>query len=434
MTGYRNRMKIIYFLLIFVILQTLPAQAQNYDKQTEKFLNWLMINRDKNTGLPHSHVGDERFENWAITYDSALVTLAYIATGKTGEAKQILDFYIDTPEAWRLGGIIEAINPTNPGLGEDWSVRTGANLWIGIAGFYLYQATHESKYLELARKLGEFSLSLQNNEENDLNFGAIRLGPQGGPNVASDQHLDYDENKPSFYDIYATEHNIDAYTLFTLLYDGTKDTRYRKAKSRVLNWLKKVAFNNQEHRLNRGARATGGVDTIVATDVQSWGISAIGVGQLDNFEPGLAEKMIAFAENNCLSEVTYNRSDGSVVRVTGVDFIDRKQIRQLGRKSLVSPEWTFQLINAYLVLEKHFSKNKDLNSAVKYKNKRQALIASMLMLADESDNTLSYPYATEPDALIGHEYRTPSAGNHSAAGVAYAIMALSEFDPLSSGK
>ncbi|MCM8781282.1 MAG: hypothetical protein NC908_05105, partial [Candidatus Omnitrophica bacterium] len=131
---FMDILKMVLFVFLpfgLTVVSTQISKAEDYKPQIKKFLNWLSANRDRDTGLPHSHVGDDRFQGWAITYDSAVVTLAYIASGRIEEAKKVIDFYIDTPNVWRLGGIIEAVCPTNPVLGEDWSVRTGSNLWMG---------------------------------------------------------------------------------------------------------------------------------------------------------------------------------------------------------------------------------------------------------------------------------------------------------------
>jgi len=419
--------------LLFLILISFPfklAHAENYQLQIEKLANWLLINRDQVTGLPHSHVGDGRFDDWAITYDSAVTTLAYIAVGRIADAKKILDFYLRTPQVWRLGGIIEAVNPTgHAASGMDWSVRTGSNLWMGMASFHLYKKTGEIKYFELAKKLADFAVSLQNTDEKDPNFGGIRLGPMGDKIYPADQHLGFDESQPSFFNVFATEHNIDAYALFNMVYQETKDEKYKKAISNTLQWLKNVGFNKQEHRLNRGYKK-GDLDPVVATDIQSWGISALGVEGLDSFEPGLAEKMIAFVENNCVSEDLYTQPDGKMVKVRGADFVDKKSAADLGRKPMVSPEWTFQLINAYGRLVADFGRRGDEKKEAKYKKEGQDLIRGMLNLAYESNNTLAYPYATQADAVIGHEYNTPREGNFSTIGVAYGILALTGFDPL----
>lgn len=425
--------KILIMLPVcFLFLTRLPAASLSgtslYQEENEKLLNWLMRNRDASTGLVYSHVGDQRFVGWVITYDSAAVTLACIAMGKITEAKKILDFYINTPQAWRLGGIIEAVSPVNPALGEDWSVRTGSNLWIGIAGFHLFKAAKDDKYLQLSKRLASFALSLQNNEEKDINYGGIRLGPMGEGNVAADQHIGYDVNKPSFYEIFATEHSIDAYALFNFLYLETKETKYKDAGDKVLGWLKRVAFNKEKHRFNRGYN--NGIDSAVASDIHSWALSALGSGILDTFEEGLAEKMADFLDNNCLSEVSFVKSDNTKIKVKGVDFVDKDTAKSLGRGALVSPEWTFQLVNAYRRLESDYNKRGNAAGEKKFRQRKQDLIKGMLNLALDAQGTLSYPYATQAQAAIGHEYNTPCEGNLSAIGAAYAILALSEFDPL----
>ena len=424
---------IAIILLVLMLLPFKSAKAENYQPQIEKMENWLLANRDPVYGLPHSHVGDGRFDDWAITYDSAVTTLAYIATGNINDEKKTLDFYIQTPQVWRLGGIIEAVNPTGLSVsGVDWSVRTGSNLWMGMASFHLYQETAETKYLELAKKLANFAITLQNNDEKDPNFGGIRLGPQGEKIYAGDQHLGYDLNRPSFFEIFATEHNIDAYALFNMLYKETKDEKYKDATNKTLHWLKSVGYNKEGHRLNRGYKR--GLDPVVATDIHSWGISALGVEVLDTFEPGFAEKMIKFIEDNCLSKVSYTKPDGKAIKVKGADFIDHKTAVELGRKPLVTPEWTFQFINAYRRLELYFKLHGDTKKEAEYRQKRQELIKEMLNLAYETNNTLAYPYATQADAVIGHEYNTPREGNFSTIGVAYGILALTGFDPLVTSK
>jgi len=133
--------------------------------------------------LPYSHVGDERFEKRAITYDSAVVSLAYIASGKAEEAKRIIGFCISTPSVWRIGGIIEAVDSELAVLGADWSVRTGANMWMGIAGVHLYKTAQGKRYLKFSKRIANFALSLQNKDKDSVNYGCIRLGPKGEGNV-----------------------------------------------------------------------------------------------------------------------------------------------------------------------------------------------------------------------------------------------------------
>jgi len=354
-----------------------------------------------------------------------LVTLAYIAEGELDEAQKIIDYYMYTPGIWRLGGIIEAFVAATPIEGYDWSVRTGANVWLGIAAGHLYFHTNDERYLKFAERIAELPLSLQNQDRNSPNFGGVTLGPPGGPNVAGDQHIGYDSRLPAFSEIYATEISIDAYVLFKLLHKATGSKKYIHAADKCLHWLKKNGLNRTEHRFNRGYR-----DDIVATDIQSWGVSALGVELLDSFEKGLAENMVRFVEKNCLSLVEYKTPDKGKIMVRGVDFIDKQRAADLGRKPLVTFEWSFQFINAYRRLENDFRQRGEDDKVHLYQEKRKCLLESLLAAASEQKEGLVYPYATESDAVVGHEYNTPAEGNFSAISAAHAILALKGFDPL----
>jgi len=432
--SYKKVFKKLFFLfLLFSLIKPLHLYSDIYSVYVDKFLNWINENSDKDTGLPFSHIGDERFKDWTITYDSAVVALAYIATGEIKKAEKIIDFYINNQKIWRLGGIIEAICVKNPVLGEDWSVRAGSNLWIGIASFHLYKKIQKEKYLKFSEKIADFAISLQNKDKEDFNFGGIRLGPKGEGRVACDQHLDWDINQPSFWQVYATEHNIDAYALFNMLYQETKEKKYKEAKEKVLSWLKRVGFNKKESRFNRGAREGKygvKIDKEVATDVHSWAISALGPEILNKWQPDLAEKIIEFVEKNYLVEVKFVKPDGEIIKVKGVDFVSKEKAKNLNRPSMVSPEWTFQLINAYRRMENYYKQKRNFKKMKEFKTKREDLIKNMLKLAIEINNSLAYPYATLPEAIIGHEFKTPKEGNLSVVGVAWAILVLKGFDPL----
>ena len=397
-----------------------------YQKETDGVLRWLLAHRDEPTGLPYSHVGDPRFERWTITYDAAVVALAYVAAGRTADAEKILDFYLKTPQVWRLGGIIEAVVAGEQVSGKDWSVRSGANLWMGIAALHVYQATGEPRFLELARTLADFALALQDKIPDSFNFGGIPLGPPGDPAFENDQRLGHDPSQRTFQEIFATEVNIDAYVLFSMLAKETREESYHRAAQDVFAWLKAFGYNNRLHRFNRGYG-----DEAAATDVHSWAVSALGWYGLESIAPGSTENILRFVEEQCLVEVGIRKPDGTTVQVRGVDFVDRDSAKALKRNVMISPEWTFQLANAYLRLEREDGRRGLPAEAERMEQKRSALIRDMLKLAVQDNNgTLAFPYATLADAPIGHEYRTPAEGNLSAIGAAYGILALQGYDPL----
>lgn len=417
------------FLVFFLVFSSVGLCVEADNKESNNYINdfsiWLKSHRDENWGVPYSHVGDGRFSRWTITYDSAVVALAYIAAGEIEEAGKIIDFYIYKPQVWRLGGIIEAFVAGDNIQGEDWSVRTGANVWIGIAGLHLYYKTKDERYLDFAKKIAEFAIGLQCDDNENPNFGGIALGPDGDSAYSGDQHFSYDSRKPSFRQIYSSEVCIDSYALFSNLYEVTAEKRYVNAAKNCLKWLKLNGLNKTEHRFNRGY-----LDSAVATDVQSLIISALGVELLDSFEKGLAENMVDFVEKKCLSSVRYISPAKGEIIVQGVDFIDKDQARSLGRAPIVTFEWSFQFVNAYRRMESDFERLGQIKKAKQYRSKREKLMESLLNAAVKQNPGLAYPYATQDDAVIGHEYNTPKKGNFSAIGVAYAILALKGFDPL----
>jgi hypothetical protein len=417
------------FLVFFLVFSSFGLCAGADNKGSNNYINdfliWLKSHRDENRGVPYSHVGDDRFSRWTITYDSAVVALAYIAAEEIGEARKIIDFYIYTPQVWRLGGIIEAFVAGDNIQGEDWSVRTGANLWIGIAGLHLYYKTKDKQYLDFTKKIAEFAIALQCDDNKNPNFGGVALGPDGDPAYSGDQHLSYDSRKPSFRQIYSSEVCIDSYALFSNLYKATAEKKYANAAKNCLKWLKLNALNKTEHRFDRGYQ-----DSVVATDVQSLIISALGVKLLDSFEKGLAENMVDFVEKKCLSTVKYISPLKEEIILQGVDFIDKDRARSLGREPIVTFEWSFQFVNAYRRIESDFERLGQIKKANAYRSKREKLMESLLNAAVKQNPGLAYPYATQDDVVIGHEYNTPKKGNFSAIGVAYAILALKGFDPL----
>ncbi|OHB28749.1 MAG: hypothetical protein A2X84_06595 [Desulfuromonadaceae bacterium GWC2_58_13] len=414
------------FLLFIMFAGPFQSWAAEYRATEEGLQRWLKANRDQGSGLPYSHVGDERFRTWTFTYDAAVVALAWLAVGEVAEAQRIVDFYRMTPEVWRLGGIIEAVSATGDGfVGRDWSVRSGANLWLGMASAHLYRRTGQRSYLDLARKIADFGISLQDQHRASPNFGGVSMGPTGAPANPKDQHFGYDSAMPAYSESYATEINIDAYALFGMLDAETGDARYGNAQALVLQWLKQNGFNSVEHRFNRGFH-----DPTVASDIQSWGVSALGIEVLDSFERDAAQKILRYVEANCLVRVTVRRSNNTEIRVEGVDFINHDFVEALKREPLISPEWTFQLANAWQRLSVDSGAGREAVLARKFAEKRDQLLQQMVNLAIPVGDSLAYPYATLPDALLGHENRTPAAGNLSAIGVAYGLLALRGFDPL----
>lgn len=408
--------------LMFWLLCSGSAWAGEFADLETGLARWLKANRDPGTGLPYSHVGDARFSGWTFTYDAAVTALSWLAVGEVEESRRIVDFYLRTPEVWRLGGVIEAVSfSEGRPLGRDWSVRSGANLWLGLAAGHLYRRTGEEAYLQLARRIADAALALREKRRENANYGGIAMGPPGDPANPKDQHFNYDPALPRYADSYATEINLDAYALFGLLAAEPGGESYRHGRAEVLDWLKRQGFNTVEKRFNRGFG-----DGTVATDVQSWGVSALGREVLEAFAPDAARAVLDYVEKHCQVRIPLDGKGW----VEGVDFIHRAHAAALGRGPLISPEWTFQLANAWQRLGADAVARGEKDAARDFAEKSRHLLRQMAKLAVPVGNTLGFPYATLPDALLGHENRTPAAGNLSTVGVAYGLLALRGFDPL----
>ncbi|MFP4472380.1 MAG: hypothetical protein ACLFPX_00725 [Candidatus Omnitrophota bacterium] len=418
----QNLLRVILSTLCLFSIVFSPARtAANGSQDTRMLSRWLEYNRDSKTLLPYSHVGDSRLRHWTMTYDSGVTALAYLALERTEEAQKIIDFYINTPRVWRLGGIIDGINIHKPDLGVSWTVRTGSNTWIGLAALHLYNRTKEDRYRDLAVRIGDFLLYLQNKNHNIPNYGGIRMGPAGDPKIPTDQRLNYSLSAPRLHDIFSTEHNVTAFAFLNMLFDTTRLERFARARKRVWLWLKEYGFNTQGHYFNRGSHASGRRDTVFATDVQSWALSALGQQRLEQLEPGLTERLLQIIQKNALNRLTFQNKNGVPVKISGVDFVDHETAAGLGRDPLISPEWTFQLATAI----------SSIRASDQFLRLRDELNSSMLTLAKSQSQRGGLPYATSGDVPIGHEYNTPRLPNQSVIGVSYGILSLTEFDPLS---
>lgn len=424
----------IWFVGIFLIscflcegkTQTSGPTQVDPRKEAQFFYHWILANLNDTTGLPTSHVGDPRLREWCHTYDAAVTTLAFLAMGDKTRATHILDFYLEHESVRRLGGVIEAVlNFSKEGKGIEWQVRTGSNMWLGIAAFHGYLATGENRYLEFAKRQARFALAMQDQNPMSSTYGGVPLGPKGVPYNLKDQHILWDETKPEFVDIYSTEGNLDVWALLNLICSTTKDEQFVRGRNLVLLWLKKVGFNAAEHRFNRGYYREP--DPRIAPDTYFWAISALGPARLEDFEPGLADRLVTFMEQTSEVTLTYKKPDGRLLPVKGYDFVDKNDPVVKERGSIISPEWTLQAVLAYALLAQE---TRDPEKQKKYRAQRADLLSGILLMADRDGAMASLPYATAGGVAIGHEYNTPEEGSRSVIGAAWAILALLDYDPL----
>jgi hypothetical protein len=367
----------------------------------DKMYQWLKIHQNPRTGLVMSFEGDSDISGWAFTYDQALLIQAYARFQDAERARKILDFF--SKRAQRSARMFFNAYYADDGSPAEFTVHSGPNIWLGIAIAQYTRKTGDRNYLNLAEEIASGVIALQNEDPD----GGVRGGPQTA--------------------WYSTEHNLDAYAFFNLLYKITAKEYYARARDKVLNWLLRHTYDKAEIPVKR---AKG--DSTIATDTYAWSIAAIGPEKLA--EIGMdADKIIEFAEQNCAVEVSYLRPEGQSVKVKGFDFAPQ---RHVARGSVVSSEWTAQMVISFKIMADYYRRKNMEAKAAAYAQKASAylgqlgrMIISSPSPSGQGESCLAY--ATQDFVDTGHGWMTPKGkSTGSVAGTVYTIFAYYNYNPL----
>jgi TolA-binding protein len=366
-----------------------------------KMYQWLAIHQNGRTGLVASFEGDADIAGWAFTYDQALVVQAYSIFSDFARAKKTLDFF--NRRAKRVNGLFVNAYYVSDGLPAEYIIHSGPNLWLGIAALQYAKKSKDVSYLELARDIARGIMHLQGEDPE----GGLRGGPQ--------------------VQWYSTEHNLDAYAFFNILFELTKEQQYKDAAQAILNWLVKYSYARQQLPIKRGKG-----DSTIATDTYAWSIAAIGPQKLE--ELGMApDKILEFAESTCVVEVDYQRPEGQVLKIKGFDFAPRQH---LARGGVVSTEWTAQMILAFKLMARYYAQKGMFAKAQVYALKADEYLAQLANLVISSPSPSGQgegclPYASEENVDTGHGWVTPQGkSTGSIAGTACALLAYYNYNPL----
>ncbi|MBI4396702.1 MAG: PilZ domain-containing protein [Elusimicrobia bacterium] len=364
------------------------------------FYQWLTRHQHPQTGLAPSYEGDPKLENWSFTYDQALLVQVYTLFGNYDAAKKILLFFRD--HAPQDKGAFVTTYITHSGSAKEWEVISGPNIWLGISALQYQKRSGDKSFEGLAVSLGNWLLALQNED--------TEKGVKGGPGLTW----------------YGTEHNLDAYSFYNMLYEVTKNKKFLTAREDVFNWLMKHAYDPNAARFRRGKG-----DATIATDTLTWAIAALGPARLEQvqFDP---DGIMEFAEEHCRVTADFTQPDGKVVKVTGFDFV---KPAALGRQGVVSTEWTAQAVVAYRLLADHYeSKNKTWRARA-YRKKAKFYLGELDKMKTSSLSRTGQgkgclPYASAPNADTGHGWKVPDGHRTgSIAGTAYAVFAWLGYNP-----
>ena len=370
-----------------------------------KMLTWLGVHQTKKTGLVVSYEGDPKLKDWGFTYDEALASQVFLISGNIKRAKDILDFY--NKKAQQHKGLYYNAYDVRTGSPTEYVVHSGPNIWLAISACQYIYVTKEKDLLPMVENIALKMISMQKVSKD----GSIK----GGPNV----------------DWVSTEHNLDAYALFNMLYKITTARKYKDAASIALTWLKDVGYNKPEARFMRGRG-----DSTIATDTFSWAIAAIGpeVLAVNDMDP---DGIMEFAEKECRVEAKFNRPEGRAVDVTGFDFAKAQNV---GRGGIVSTEWTAQMIVAFNIMSDYYKDKHDPEKERIYRHKAEYYLAQLGKMAISSPSPTGQgegclPYASIDNVDTGHGWRVAKGRRTgSVAGTAYYVFAYTDHNPLSFDK
>ncbi|MDP2912225.1 MAG: PilZ domain-containing protein [Candidatus Omnitrophota bacterium] len=371
------------------------------EKNIAGMYQWIKNHQSKRTGLVMSYEGDKDLEEWAFTYDESLACQCFTLMGDQENAKSILNFYRDRAE--KAEGAFANAYDSHTGKVVEYHVHSGPNIWLGIAIVQYTKKFKDEAYLSVAEDVARWLITLQ---RLDKGFGI-----KGGPK----------------FEWFSTEHNLDAYAFFGMLYKITEEDAYLEAQAKTLEWLKKNSFNRLECRLNRGKG-----DATIATDTFAWAIAAIGPQLLR--ESGMdPDQIIDFAETNCLVTVNYIRQDGGNSKVTGFDF---GKYEHLARGGIISTEWTSQMAVSFSIMAEYYKDQSEFNRASYYNKKADFYLSEVEKMIISSPSRVGQgqgclPYASQDDVDTGHGWRVArGTRTGSTAGTAYTIFAKYRYNPL----
>jgi len=383
------------------IFNEVKSERRQLDEAAVKSMyGWITAHQNKRSGLVMSFEGDPGIADWAFTYDQALVAQVFLISGDIKRAEKVLAFFKNSTKREKTG-FKNAYNAVN-GLSVENVVHLGPNIWIAIAALHYADKTGDNTYLTFAEDMAKWIISLKDADG----------GLAGGPGISW----------------YSTEHNLDAYALFNMLWSMTSKEEYRIERDRTLKWIKDNTYSKSDGGMKRGKG-----DGTIATDTMAWAIAAIGPTRLlkEGMDP---DGIMKFAEEHCLVSTDFVSPGGDTINIKGFDFA---KARNMARRGVVSSEWTAQMVMAFKIMADYYAALNDKEKANLYKDKADMYLNELykMMISSPSPSGQGagcLPYASQPNTDTGHGWRTPAGKQTgSLSGTSYAVFAKKGYNPLS---
>ncbi|MBI1976001.1 MAG: hypothetical protein HYS56_00655 [Candidatus Omnitrophica bacterium] len=322
-------------------------------------------------------------------------------------------------------GVFNVIDPLT-GRQLDWSQWqpiAGENAWAGViaplqayAKKYGDTLNQDAVELKLAEEIARAAMFLQ--AEN----GGIRMGPQGIWHDSGDTHWYYNEQ--------SVENNLSWYSAFRMLHQVTGDQKYKDAMTRLEGFFKS-AFDPMNGTFAQGFHFNGtrwNKNVTFATDVQTWGVLALGAEWIDaRFGAGAAFRMLESAKKEA------GVFDSKTGALRGVDFTN---YRNLGRAPMVSVEWTAGAIMAFQQAAQYYAVSNPVFSQGLTKD-ADSMWDYTKSLAVDINGTTAYPYATgsgpTQNRPTGHGWFAPPQEVMSTASSVWMALLELGFNPFELG-
>jgi hypothetical protein len=365
----------------------------------DKMYQWLQMMQSQRTGLVKSFEGQGELNDWAFTYDQSLAIQAYANFSDFERARKIIDFF--DKKAQRKGLFFNAYN-VNSGKPTEETSYSGPTVWLGIA---IVQYTHKSqdtRYLRLAEDIADAVIAFQ--------------GEDGGISGGNDVSWRL------------TEHNLDAHAFLGMLHALTGKEKYLQAKEKILHWL---AAHINDKSDDAAIRRKRGDSTIVANS-HLWAVVALGPEQLESMGIN-PDRILEFAEQNFLVEVTYTRPEGQTIKIKGFDF---DPALHAARGGIAFPEWTAQVVIASQIMADFYFKKTMIAKARSYELKADEYLSQLCNMIISSPSPSGQgescvPSATHDYVDAGHGWITPGGKSMgSVSATTYTLFAYYKYNPL----
>ena len=258
-------------LTLFSLPQPSFSQTSGFATASNNAHNWLVSQMAK-SGLVISY----QKGSIGYTYDESVAVIAFCLKGDYTHAQTILATLQkkqNSSGSWYDGYYVARLTTA------DSNQEVGPNIWVDMAVATYEHLTGDMSFDSMARKNINWALQFQQSD-GGINGG---IGSNG-----------------SILTWCSTEHNEDAYAV--LSYFG-----FTTAATNVKSFLDNVAWNSSQNRFN-----TGRGDTSVHTDVNSWGVLALGPSGTWPYAESLN-----FNQACCQNTQTNSRAT-----LTGIDYDD----------------------------------------------------------------------------------------------------------------